>query len=102
MRQLFIKAPRSESLAHFASQIAVMSRSSPWEERDSVNYPEGRYFRQRFGALEIVAQVADDTEYPTADFLVWIRAGEDSSGHMTVLADALVQRGYALLDQNSN
>jgi len=73
MRRLFIKAPHLESLKAFAGRLAVMSQSNPWEERDSVNCPAGHYFRQSFGPVEIVAQIADDPACPTANFLIWVR-----------------------------
>lgn len=97
MPELFIKALRSDSLTAFAEQLAVMSQSSPWEECDSVHYPDGRYFRQRFGSVEVVAQVADDFEYPAADFLLWIWNSKDSEGRMDIMADALTRHGYVLL-----
>jgi hypothetical protein len=98
--ELFVKAPRSGSLSDFTEHLAKLIQSDPWEERESVNYPGGHCFRQQFGQLEIVAQVADDTEYLDADFLVWGRQGEDSAGHMDTLARALDQNGYALMAKN--
>jgi hypothetical protein len=95
MKQFFIKVSGSQSLLHFAELLALITQSSPWEERDSVNYPEGHYFRQHFGPVEIVAQIADDSAYPDADFLVWERHG--SSGQINTLVEALAQRGYTCL-----
>jgi hypothetical protein len=90
MGELLIKAQHSEALSDFAKRLADLVQSAPWEEGGSENFPDGYYFRQRFGLLEIVAQIADDSEHPDADFLLWIRGSEDSGGLMDTLAQMLV------------
>jgi hypothetical protein len=99
MRELFIKAMDSESLAQFAGRLAAMSQSSPWEKRDSDNYPGGYYFRHRSGGSEIIAQISDDTRFPTADFLVSV-TGKDYLRQADGVVDALAQHGYTLLNSN--
>lgn len=94
---LFVKAPALASLSDFAEQLAKFVQSALWEERESVSFPDGHYFRQHFGQLEIVAQIADDAEYPDADFFVWRRKGKDLAGYMDTLARRLVQNGYTLM-----
>ncbi|QOZ47208.1 hypothetical protein XH89_29780 [Bradyrhizobium sp. CCBAU 53340] len=93
----FVKAPRSMALRDFAEHLAKLAQSDRWEERDSVNYPDGYYFRQCFGQLEIVAQIADGTEFSDADFLIWVRKGEDMDRRTEALANMLVQSGYVLI-----
>ena len=97
MRQLFVRAPLSASLPDFAEHLAKLIQSAPWEERESASYPDGHYFRQHWGRLEVVAQIADDTEHPDADFLVWARQDEGSAAPLDMLARGLVQSGYVLI-----
>jgi hypothetical protein len=102
VQELYVKAQCSESLVEFVKRLAGLIQSGPWEERESVNYPHGHYFRKYFGPLEIVAQIADDSEYPDADFLIWVRTGEDSSGRMGILSELLAEHGYAATRPKSN
>ena len=85
------------SLDRFAATISTLIHCTA-EERDSVNFPEGYYFRLRLENAEIMVQIADDTDHPDSDFLVWVPKGDDEiRQHLLAgIADHLHREGYAV------
>lgn len=66
---LITKRHSTQTLDEFVSELPLLVGCSPWERRESSNYPpEGRYFRCSALGVELVVCLADETEFAEYDF----------------------------------
>lgn len=74
---IFIKNDRNQSLDAFVSDLPVFLGCSQWEQRQSSNYVEERYFRSFAFGMEVVVAMADNSEFDEYDFWLFLerRAG---------------------------
>ena len=60
---LLVKSANSQSLDAFVGELPILIGCDRWEERESSNYFQGRYFRCIVLGLEITAAAADNDEF---------------------------------------
>ncbi len=65
---LLIKKVKGQSLDTFVVALSDVIGCDRWEQRESSNYVEDRYFRCFVLGLEITASIADSSEFPEYDF----------------------------------
>ena len=105
MTDLLIKKNQStQTLDEFIEALPSLLGCGPWKERESSNYPpENRYFRCFALGLEIIACVADDSEFMEYDFHLHLTPefSRSDSEFLFELADGvarkLVVSGYEVL-----
>ena len=105
MTDLLIKKRQAtQTLDEFIKALPKVLGCGPWEQRESSNYPpENRYFRCFALGLEILACVADDSQFRDYDFGLHMEAEfwRSDSEFLFELADCvarkLVVNGYEVL-----
>src|SRR6476660_9968099 len=105
MADLLIKKKQvTQTLDEFIKALPSLIGCGPWEERESSNYPpENRYFRCFAVGLEILACVADDSEFGEYDFHLHLKPEfrRSDAEFLFELADGvarkLVVSGYEVL-----
>jgi hypothetical protein len=68
---LIKKKSEDETLDSFVRDLEKSIGCLPWEERESSNYVEGRYFRGLSLGLEVTVAVADSNEFKNYDFWLY-------------------------------
>ena len=92
-----------QTLDEFVNALANLLGCGSWEQRESSNWPENRYFRCFALGLEIDACVADDSEFEDYDFQLyfkpelWRSDSESLVGLSDCVARKLVVSGYEVL-----
>jgi hypothetical protein len=69
MSEIYVKGPK-ESLEAFTQLVRDACGIDGWEQRFSVNWPNGTYFVARAFGINIQAMAADDVAFP--DYNFWI------------------------------
>lgn len=67
---LLIKKTAGQSLDTFVGALTNLIGCREWQQRQSSNYVEERYFRCFVLGLEITVAIADDSEFKNYDFLL--------------------------------
>jgi hypothetical protein len=70
---LLVKNIQEQSLDAFAAILPDIMGCGPWEQRQSSNYVEERYFRHVVLGLEITVAIADDSEFQGYQFSLWLQ-----------------------------
>jgi hypothetical protein len=70
MSELLLRTAAHQSLDAFVAASTKLLGCSNWEQKQSSNYVEERYFRCHSLGIQVTAAVADDTEYP--DWDIWL------------------------------
>ena len=105
--QLLIKKRAGETLDDFVAVIDTIIGPIKWEERESTNYIDYRYFVASAVALKVTIAVADDAEF--GDYDHWISIGVSVAGviersFLDGVADAVARavalHGYEVLRPN--
>jgi hypothetical protein len=76
--QLLIKKRAGETLDNFVAVIDTIIGPIKWEERESTNYIDHRYFVASAVALKVKIAVADEAEFSDYDY--WISIGVSVAG----------------------
>jgi hypothetical protein len=104
---LLIKKRAGETLDDFVAMIDTIIGPIKWEERESTNYVNERYFAASAVALKVKIAIADDTEF--SDYDHWISidvsvAGVGDRSFLDGVADAVARavtlHGYEVLRPN--
>jgi len=61
--ELLINSTDGQSLDGFVASLPSLIGCDRWEQRESSNYVEGRYYRCVVFGVEITAAIADDAEF---------------------------------------
>ena len=69
--ELLVRGKEGESLDLFVAGLPVLIGCGPWQERESSNYPEGRYYRCAVLGLGATASKSDDNEFSDYDFQLY-------------------------------
>jgi hypothetical protein len=77
MSDLLIKKTEGQLLDAFVGALRDFLGCDRWEERESVNYVEARYFRCSVLGLEVTVAIADSAEFKDYDF--WLYFEPDAS-----------------------
>jgi hypothetical protein len=101
---LLIKGSQDQLLDTFVADLSHTIGCSQWEQRQSSNYVEERYFRCFALGLEITAAIADDSEFQNYDFWLCIEpeVGRNAdkvflAGLAECVAWKLALHGYEIL-----
>ncbi len=101
---LLIRKSPKQSLDAFVTALPDIIGCDRWEQRQSSNYIEERYFRRVVLGLEITVAIADDAEFQEYEFSVWLQpigpcAVEKSfvAGLADCVARQFACRGYEVL-----
>ena len=105
MADLLIKKTQAtQTFDAFTNALPGLVGCSPWEERESSSYPpEDRYFRCFALGLEIVASIADESEFTEYDFRIHMTPEflRNDDAFLAELADCVARRlavrGYQVL-----
>lgn len=104
---LLIKSGENQSLDDFVSALRNILACDRWEQRDSANYVDERYYLCIALGVEITAAIADDIEFK--DWPFWLHfephgaVGGDKrglDGLAECVARALVLQSYEVLRPN--
>jgi hypothetical protein len=106
---LLIKSAQKQSLDAFVAILPNVIGCNRWEQRQSSNYVEERYFRQVILGLEITVSIADDSEFRDYKFSLWLRpigACAAETSFVNGLADCTARQfavcGYEVLRPHDN
>jgi hypothetical protein len=69
---LLIKNTQKQSLDAFVAILPDVIGCDRWEQRQSSNYVEERYFRRVVLGLEVIVAIADDSEFQDYQFSIWL------------------------------
>jgi hypothetical protein len=74
---IYIKKKANQSLDAFVCDLATALGCAQWERRQSSNYVEERYFRCSALGIEVIAAIADSSDFDEYDFWLFLepRAG---------------------------
>jgi hypothetical protein len=104
MTDLFIKKSQTmQTLDEFVNALPNLLGCGSWEQRESSNWPENRYFHCFALGLQIHACVADHSEFREYDFHLyfkpelWRSDSESLGGLADCVARKLVVSGYEVL-----
>ena len=70
---LLIKNSQKQSLDAFVVILPKVIGCDGWEQRQSSNYVEERYFRRAVLGLEITVAIADDSGFQDYQFSLWLK-----------------------------
>ena len=105
--QLLIKKSDDQTLDVFIATIDKVIGPMRWEERQSSNYVDERYFFTSVLALQVTAAIADDSEFSEYDFWLSIEPSVADScdksfldGLAAIIAKAFALHGYEVLHPN--
>lgn len=70
---LLIKTSQNQSLDTFVAALPNVIGCDQWEQRQSSNYAEERYFRRIVLGLEIKVSIADYAEFQDYQFSLWLK-----------------------------
>jgi hypothetical protein len=105
--QLLIKKRAGELLDEFVAVIDKIIGPMKWEEHESANYIDERYFLASAVAMKVKVAIADDSEFSDYDY--WINidlsvAGVSERSFLDGVADAVARavalHGYEVLRPN--
>jgi hypothetical protein len=101
---LLIKNAQEQSLDAFVAILPKVIGCDRWEQRQSSNYVEERYFRRVVLGLEITVAVADDSGFKDYQFSLWLQPiglGATETSFVDGLADCVARQfavcGYDVL-----
>jgi hypothetical protein len=104
---ILIKKRAVETLDEFVAVIDKIIGPMKWEEHDSANYLDNRYFLASAVALEVKVAIADDAEFTDYDYWIIIDvsvAGVSELSFLDGVADAVARavalQGYEVLRPN--
>jgi hypothetical protein len=103
--ELLIRKPghELESLDVFVCGLPQLLGCGPWEERESMNYVEERYYCCFVLGLRATASIADDSELPDYRFRLYLQPqyNRSNTDFLSDLADCiartLVINGYEVV-----
>ena len=101
---LLVKGDSKQSLGAFVGSLSQSIGQMNWEERQSSNYVEERYFRSFVLGLELTAALADDNEFKDFEFWLCLQPEPGCRGDEPFLdglgdcvARKLAQQGYQVI-----
>lgn len=101
--ELLVKRQNDQTIEAFISSLSTLLSCGPWEERESSNYIDYRYFRCFVLALEVTVAIADDDEFSSYDFQVFLEPEvfQTETGFLARVADCIARKlalhGYLVL-----
>ena len=76
----------------FSDQVASLAAIPTFKERDSLNYPDGHYYKLEHDAVTVSVAVADHIDFPDYNFWLTIRPKSNSAVTVSTFTENLARK----------